>query len=167
MTHKIVNNMLKNEDEVYEKKKEESLTARSFLAALKEHLDPEKAFEVARSAFARYMTGVYERVLSSTKPGTQERFDCFREFHAEYAKITPYLEILESNETVLKVVYHRCPFFEISRDEGLGELAYAFCLSDPTFTQNVLPGVKFSRNKIIAKGDGYCDNTWEFKKEKS
>lgn len=156
--------MSKNEDEIIEEKKQNSLTARSFLAALKEHLSPEKAFEIACSAFTRYMTGVYERVLSSTKLGSQERFDRFREFYEDYAQKTPYLDIIESNETILRVKYTRCPFFEISKDEGLGELAYAFCLSDPAFTQNVLPNVRFSRNFTIAKGDTFCDNTWEFKR---
>ncbi len=152
-------------DEIYHKKREESLTAQSFLIALKENLDPDIAFKIAVAAFTNYMTSIYENVLNSTERGSQERFNRFREFYEEYATKTPYLEIIKSTLTTLKVKYTRCPFFEVSKDLGLDDLAYAFCLSDSAFTKNVLPSVQFSRKHVIAKGDPYCDHVWEFSRE--
>jgi DNA-binding transcriptional ArsR family regulator len=111
-------------DEILAEKREKSLITVSFLAAIKENLDPEKAFKISSDAFANYMISLYEDILASTEEYSQERFDCFRKFYED--------------------------------------LAYAFCLSDLTFTKKVLPGVKFSRNHEIARGGPYCDNTWEF-----
>jgi len=151
-------------DEIYKQKKLETLTTQSFLAALKENLDKDTAFKIAKDAFERYMTGLYNNILASTKEGSQERFDKFRQFYEEYAEKTPYLKIIESTPNILRVKYERCPFVEILKDMDLDDLAYAFCLSDPAFTQNVLPGVKFSRTGEIARGAAYCDNMWEFEK---
>ena len=109
------------------------------------------------------MISLYEKVLDSTKKGSQRRFDRFREFYEDYAKKAPNLEIIESTLTRLKVKYKRCPFYEILDDLDMGDLAYAFCLSDIEFTEILLPGVKFSREYEIARGAPYCDNTWEFK----
>jgi len=151
-------------DEIYNKRKAESLITVSFLSALKKNLKPDLAFTIASDAFTRYMVSIYEEVLGETEIGSQKRFDCFREFYEEHSKKTPYLEILESTPSVLRVKYNRCPFFEILSDYNLEELAYSFCLSDPAFTKEVLPGVKFSRSCEIAKGFQYCDNTWEYGK---
>ena len=158
-----MNKAQNHRDEIYKKKKQESLTMISFLTTLKENLEPDKAFNIALKAFTRYMIGIYENVLVSTKIGSQERFDKFRVFYEDYAEKTPYLKIIETTPNILKVKYERCPFFEILKDLGLDDLAYAFCLSDPAFTEKLLPGVKFSRTNTIAKGGIYCDNTWEFR----
>lgn len=150
-------------DDLYLKKEEESLSTISFLKALKENLDSDTAFKIAQKAFSKYMISYYEKVLDSTKEGSQRRFDRFREFYEDYAKKTAYLEIIESSPTRLQVKYKRCPFYEILDDLDMGDLAYAFCLSDIGFTEVVLPGVEFSREYEIARGGPYCDNSWEFK----
>ncbi len=155
---------IQGRDEIYSQKKNETLTAQSFLAVLKKKLDKDTAFKIAKEAFEMYMTSLYKSILSLTKEGSQERFDKFRQFYEEYAEKTPYLIIIESTSTILKVKYERCPFFEVLEEMDLGEMAYAFCLSDPGFTEKVLPGVKFSRTYEIAKGGPYCDNTWEYEK---
>jgi len=152
-------------DEIFNKKKQQSITAQSFLAALKANLDHEQAFKIATEAFTQYMTKTYEKVLTGTKEYTQERFDRFRKFYEDYASNSPYIDVVESTETILKVKYSRCPFYEILIDEDLDDLAYAFCLSDAGFTENVLPGVIFSRENEIVKGSKYCDHTWKFKGE--
>jgi hypothetical protein len=153
------------EDEVLDRMAERSLATLSFLAALKANLDHDTAFKIATDAFTNYMITTYERVLKGTKKKSQERFDRFRAFYEDYAKKTPYLEIIESTPTSLKVKYNRCPFYEITLSEGLSDLAYAFCLSDQTFTEKVLPGVKFARKNVIVKNGKFCDHTWEFQKE--
>ena len=152
---------MKNNDEIYRRKKEESLTAVSFLSALKENLEPEIAYKVALDAFANYMTSQFEGILASTEKNSQERFNQFRDYYESYAKKIPYVEVIKSNPNILRIKFNRCPFFEILTDLELGDLAYPFCLSDYTFTEKVLPGVKFSRIHEITKGDQYCDHTWE------
>jgi len=154
--------MKKNQDDVLEKKKEESLATISFLESLNENLDSKMAFKVASDAFAKYMIKLYEKILKSTKKNSQERFDKFRHFYEEHAKKTHYLKIIKSTPKLLQVQYERCPFYEILKENDIPELAYAFCLSDLAFTEKVLPGVKFSRTSEIANGGLYCDNTWEF-----
>jgi len=139
-----------------------SLTAVSFLAALKENLEPEIAYKVACDAFDNYMTGQFEGILASTEKGSQERFNQFREYYEGYAKKVPYVEVIESNTKILRLKFNRCPFFEILIDLELDDLAYPFCLSDYAFTEKVLPGVKFSRAHEITKGDQCCDPTWEY-----
>lgn len=155
----------KHKDLIYKKKKEQSLTAVSFLAALKENLDNDTAFRIALDAFTRYMTSYYERILVSTEKCSQERFDRFKESYERFSEETPYCEVIESSPQILRVKYTRCPFYEILTDQGLEELAYAFCLSDPSFTKRVLPCVIFSREHEIVKGGKYCDHTWKFSTE--
>ena len=48
--------MNENRDSIYEERKQRSLTAQSFLAALNENLDKETAFKIAVDAFTIYMT---------------------------------------------------------------------------------------------------------------
>ena len=155
-----------NKDDIYQKKKEEALTAISFLEAISENVDNDTAFKIASDAFEKYMTNLYKNILASTEEGTQERFDKFRSFYEDYAKKTPYLKIIKSTPEILEVKYERCPFYEVLNDIGFKDLAYAFCLSDPVFTKNVLPGVKFSRSNVIAKNGPYCDNKWTFHSSK-
>ena len=150
-------------DTILENKREELIVTISFLKALKENLDPNTAFNIACKAFANYMIKVYSKVLGSTKPYSQERFDKFREFYEEHAKNTPYLKIIESNPNFLSVRFERCPFYEILIENDIQELGFSFCLSDLAFTKKLLPGVKFSRTSEIAKGGAYCDNNWEYK----
>lgn len=151
---------IKKKDEIFKQKQEQSLTAVSFLKALKANLEADTVFKVATEAFTCYMTALYEKVLDSTEKYSQKRFDRFREFYENYAHDTPYLEIIESSHTTLKVKYNRCPFVEILEDADLKELGYTFCLSDPAFTKEVLPGVIFSREHEIARGANFCDHTW-------
>lgn len=155
-------NTSKQKDSIYEKKKEQSLTAVSFLTALTANLDHNLAFKIAVDAFTRYMTSYYEKILDSTEPESQDRFDRFRRSYEEYSQETPYCHIVESSPKVLRVKFTRCPFFEILSEIGLNEIAYAFCLSDHKFTEIVLPRVAFTRKNEIAKGDDYCDHTWGF-----
>ncbi|MHA2239567.1 MAG: L-2-amino-thiazoline-4-carboxylic acid hydrolase, partial [Candidatus Hodarchaeales archaeon] len=145
-------------DRIYTKKKLQSLATVSFLASIKENLDNEMAFKVATDAFGKFMTTYYRNLLSDFELGSQERFNRFRESYEQFATETPYCEIIESSPAILKVKFTRCPFNEILTDEGLADLAYAYCISDQTFTENVLPGVQFSRNHEIVTGSAYCDH---------
>lgn len=154
---------LNGKDEIYLKKRKDSLPTISFMKAIMKNLDFNKAFKITEEAFSNYMTSLYEDILEGTEEGSQERFNKFRRFYEDYASKTSYLEIIKSNKNILKVKYNRCPFFEVCKVNGLQDLVYAFCLSDPGFTRKVLPNVTFSREKVIAKGDNYCDNTWNFK----
>jgi predicted ArsR family transcriptional regulator len=153
-----------NKDEVYRKAEQGHLITVSFLSALKSSFDYEKAFEVAIRGFANYMINHYNIILVSTTPGTQERFDKFRELYKDGASKSGYMDVIESNSEVLRVRFSRCPFFEVMKEYGLSEFASAYCMSDYTVTEECLPGVKFSRNHEIVKGDNYCDHTWMYKK---
>ena len=152
----------KDKDEVYLKAEQGHLMTMAFLSALKSNFDHEKAFEVAAKGFANYMISYYNIALSSTTPGTQERFDKFRELHRAGANKSNYIDIVESSPEVLKIRFSRCPFFEVMVVYGLLEFSSAYCLSDYAFTEECLPGVKFSRNHEIVKGDNYCDHTWMY-----
>jgi len=149
-------------DEVFLKARERHLITVSFLTAIKSNMDSEKAFQAACDGFAHYMTKLYEQILSTTKAGSQKRFDKFRDFYEQYAKKSSYIKIIESSDTSLKVHYYRCPFAEVMAESGLEDLSYAFCLSDYAFTNNVLPGVEFNRTHEIIKGDDFCDHAWLF-----
>jgi predicted ArsR family transcriptional regulator len=149
-------------DNVYRKAEQGHLMTIAFLSALKNSVDSEKAFEIATRGFTNYMINYYNIVLDSTIPGTQERFDKFREHYEGAAKKSSYLEIIKSESGVLKVRFNRCPFSEVMVEYGLSEYSSAYCLSDYAFTEECLPGVKFSRNHEIVKGDNYCDHTWMY-----
>ena len=153
-----------DKDNVYRKAEQGHLITIAFLSALKSSVDSEKAFEIATRGFANYMINYYNIVLASTKPGTQERFDRFRKHYEEAAKKSSYLEIIKSESDALRVRFNRCPFFEVMVEYGLSEYSSAYCLSDYAFTEECLPGVQFSRNHEIVKGDNYCDHTWMYKK---
>ncbi|GAG99600.1 unnamed protein product [marine sediment metagenome] len=91
-----MNDKTKDTDNILEEKRIKSLTAVSFLEALKDNLDKDKAFQIACEAFANYMIGIYEEILGSTAEQSLERFDKFRKFYEDYAIKTPYLQIIES-----------------------------------------------------------------------
>jgi len=147
-------------DEIFEKARKGHLITVGFLTALKANFDPETAFRVAVEGFTNYMENNYRLVLGKTREGSQERFDLFRKQYEDSAEKSTYLHIVESTPTTLKVRFVRCPFSEVMEEYGLSDLAYAFCLSDPAFTKKVLPGVVFSRDHVIVKGDPFCDHTW-------
>ena len=151
-------------DEIFEQSRARHLITAGFLKALNDNFSHDLAFEIAVQGFTNYMTEYYNQVLKSTEKGTQERFDLFRRHYEDYAVKSLYCNIEESTPNVLKVRYTRCPFAEVLAEYNLYELAYAFCLSDPAFTKNVLSGVKFCREHEIVKGDLYCDHTWIFTK---
>ena len=134
----------------------------SFLTSLKNNLDPETAFQIAVDSFKNYMKNYYKLVLGMTKEGSQKRFDTFRKHYERYAEKSTYCHIIESTSKTLKVKFDRCPFVEVMGEYGLSEFSYAFCLSDPAFTQELLPGVAFHREHLIAKGDSICDHTWTY-----
>jgi hypothetical protein len=149
-------------DEIYEREKANSIPIIAFLAAIKVNLDHELAFKVALEGFVRMMSMSFKRNLSSTPGGSQERFDRFREIFQGFAEREPYCELTESTKAILRLKFTRCPLFEVMKDSDLQEFGAAYCLSDYTWTKNVLPGVDFSRNHEIVKGDAHCDHTWEF-----
>ena len=84
-----------------------------FLTALKSNLSHKKAFEIAAKAFANYMINYYEPILSSTRRGSQRRFDKFRQHYEEYARKSGYISVLASKSNVLRVRFERCPFAEV------------------------------------------------------
>lgn len=150
-------------DEVFEKAHKGHMITVGFLNALKSNFDPETAFRVAVEGFSNYMENSYRLVLGKTREDSQERFDLFRKKYEGAAEESTYLRIVESTPTTLKVRFERCPFSEVMEEYGLSDLSYAFCLSDPAFTKKVLPGVVFSREHVIVKGDPFCDHTWSYK----
>lgn len=152
--------MNSSKDEIYYEKRKALKSTLSFLHAIKNNLDKNKAIEIANDAAANYMISVYEDIFIGTEPTTQERFDTFRKFYENYPKTSPYCEILESNSNKLKVVFHRCPFAEILKDEDLFEFANSSCLSDVAFTEKLLPKVKFTRESSIVNGDTKCVMIW-------
>ena len=153
-------------DEIFQASREKHLMTVSFLVALKSNLSHKKAFEIAANAFANYMINYYELILSSTRRGSQRRFDKFRQHYEEYACKSGYISVLASKSNVLRVRFERCPFAELMTEYDLGDFSYAFCLSDYAFSKKVLPGVKFRRMHEIVRGDKYCDHEWTFDKEK-
>ena len=153
--------MMKN-DEIYKQTRTRHLLTAGFLSALQRNCVPETAMKIAEQAFARFMIKNYESLLAGTLPGSQERFDRFRVNYEEAAAIKGYITIVTSEPSLLAVRFSRCPFFEVMEDEGVGEFAQAFCLSDYAFTEKVLKGAEFSREHEITKGDLFCDHTWHF-----
>ena len=152
-------------DEIFLQSRARHLITAAFLSALKRNLTPEKAFKIASEGFANYMISYYELILSSTKRGSQERFDKFRQHYEDYARNSTYLTVIRSKPDLLSVRFDRCPFAEVMAEHGVGDLSYAFCLSDYAFTDKLLPGVKLYRTHEIVKGDQFCDHTWIFQKE--
>jgi len=153
-------------DEIFEQSQQRHLMVVGLLTALKDNFDHETAFRIAVEAFSNYMVNYYSLVLDGTEKGSQERFDAFRKHYERYANKSAYCRIIESTPTALKVRYDRCPFAEVMEKYELSELTYAFCLSDPAFTKEILPSVDFHRRHVIVKGDAFCDHAWTYKNPK-
>jgi L-2-amino-thiazoline-4-carboxylic acid hydrolase-like protein len=149
-------------DEIFEQSRQKHLMTVSFLTVLKDNFNPETVFQIAVDGFSNYMKNYYRLILDTTKEGSQERFDTFRKHYESYAEGSGYCHIVESTPITLKVRFDRCPFTEVMGEYGLSELTYAFCLSDPAFTEELLPCVAFHREHVIAKGDPICDHTWTY-----
>ncbi len=153
-------------DEMFEQSRQRHLITMGFLTALKNNLDSKTAFRIAAEGFSNYMKNYYKLMLGKTKPRSQERFDTFRKNYENYAKKSTYCHIIESTPTTLKLRFNRCPFVEVMKEYNLSDFACAFCLSDPAFTEELLPSVTFHRKHVIAKGDKFCDHTWTYMKPK-
>ena len=149
-------------DEIFDQSLQRHRMVVGFLQTLKENFDFETAFKLASEGFKNYMINYYSNVIGENEVDNQKRFNKFRKHYEKCSEISPYLKIIESNPSILKVKYERCPFMEVLDYFQLTEYSYAFCLSDPAFTKELLPGVTFIRNKVIAKGDKFCDHTWKF-----
>jgi hypothetical protein len=151
-------------DKIFNDKKTAALPTISFLKALKKNLNQKTAFKIAVDAAANFMISHYENILGDTEPGTQERFDKFREYYEKYPEISPYCEILESTQKILKARFTRCPWVEILYSEDLFHFAPAYCLSDHAYTEKLLPGVTYTRARGIVKGDNFCGHKWIYSK---
>lgn len=149
-------------DEIFEQSRQRHLMTVSLLTALKDNLDPDTAYKIAIDGFTNYMKNYYRLVLETTRERSQERFDTFRRHYERIAEKNTCCHIIKSTPTTLKVRFDRCPFVEVMKEYGLSEFSYAFCLSDPAFTRELLPGVVFHREHEIAKGDAICDHTWTY-----
>jgi hypothetical protein len=153
---------MKTNDEIYIQARARHLLTAGFLSALKSNFEPEMAMKVVEEAFAKFMIRNYESILAGTQPGSQKRFDRFRSHYEEASALKDYVTIVASESSLLAVRFSRCPFFEVMREEGVGEFAHAFCLSDYAFTKKVLPRVRFRRDHEITNGDTFCDHAWHF-----
>lgn len=148
------------EDDIFRNKREALKSTIAFLRVLKNILPPKQAALIAREAAVNYMLSVYEDVFLGTVPGSRKRFDVFRENYKKHALITPYCEILISTEYCLRVKFKRCPYAEILSSMDLFEFAEAFCLSDLAMTEQLMPGVEFSRGSSIVGGHTECIMNW-------
>jgi len=147
-------------DQIYHNSLNNHMITIGFLKTLKDNLSPDDAYNFAKEAFKNYMVHRWSLILADTKPGSQERFDMFRKKHEEIAMNIEYRNVLESSPNLLRVVFFRCPFAEIMNEHGLKELTTTFCLSDFSYTEEVLPGVTLTRNSVIAEGNDCCENIW-------
>jgi len=149
-------------DTVFLKKKELLRSTLGFLNALKSEVPFDLAKKISDAAFSNYMISVYEEVLHDTPPGSQGRFDAFRNFYNLYSKNCSYCEVLTSRRNLLIVKYTRCPLIEILKHENLFEFSSSSCRSDDSFTRILLPGVQFSRKNSIQQGQNECIMQWKF-----
>ena len=149
-------------DKIFEESRRYHLLTIGFLRTIKNNFNMSEAFRLAKESFTNYMIEYYDLILFGTNPYSQERFDKFRDHYKNAASRNSYLQIIISTPNILKVHYHRCPFVEVMKHYDLKEFSYAYCLSDPGFTEVVLPGVRFQRENLISKGDRYCNHTWIF-----
>ena len=147
-------------DEVFTDCEHRHRMALGLLDSIGRNAEPDAALQIAAEGFKDFMVRYYTEVLDGTEPGSQEQFDAFRKHYEEYAEKSPYIRILESTPSTLKVIYERCPFAEVMEERGLSGLTEAYCSSDGAFTEALLPGVRFSREHVIARGDDFCDHTW-------
>ena len=90
--------------------------------------------------------------------------DEFRKYYEKYPEISSYCEILESTPQILKVRFNRCPWAVILYSENLFYFASAYCLSDKTYTEKLLPGVTYTRSKNFIEGNNSCDHKWVYNK---
>ena len=150
-------------DKIFHDKKNALKNTIAFLRAIKSKLSEKLAIEVSNEAAANFMIAIYGDVFKGTEPNTQKRFDVFRAYYEAHTKKSPYCEILESNDSCLKVRFNRCPHAEILNSLNLLEYAGSSCLSDIAFTEKLMPGVEFTRESSIVEGDNTCVMKWKYK----
>jgi predicted ArsR family transcriptional regulator len=148
-------------DEIFNKSLNKHLITVGFIKALENNLDPKLAYDIASEAFSNYMKEYYRIILGSTEKGSQERFDTFRKHYERYSTKSSYIQIVESTSRILRIKFNRCPFSEVMEEFGLSKFTHAFCLSDLAFTRELLPGVTFQRDHVIAEGDSFCNHSWK------
>lgn len=72
---------------------------------------------------------------------------------------------IEDTPQRLTVRVTRCRWAEELRKDGNdGELGYSLaCAYDPGFCAGLNPDIKFTRTKLLMKGDDHCNHTYELK----
>ena len=126
-------------DNIYLEKEKQLKATLGFLKAIKSNLSKNLAVEIAECAADNYILSIYKDVFKGTKPGTQNRFNRFRNFYENYSSLISYCEIVESTKNKIEVLFHRCPYFEILKNEKLSHFAESSCNSDLTFTNKLMP----------------------------
>jgi len=80
---------------------------------------------------------------------------------SKYFKYSDY-KIVKEEKYEVKIVVTKCIYCELLRQFNISELAPYLCKSDEIFLKNYHPKIRFILKSSIAKGDKYCDETYQW-----
>ncbi len=131
-------------------------------ADLKKSLDSNLAIEIGGEILAK--CGALDIALTLTKLRSDESLADYIRYlkKSKYFKQSSYHIIKEDNyEAKIKVT--KCVYCELLKKHEMFELAPYLCKSDEIFFKNYHPNVKFILKSSIARGDKFCDETYQWK----
>ncbi len=120
----------------------------------------EEAKKFAKTLFDRYAEDRFVTVFKDIP--LDKRWQEFKNQTLEYADDISY-SMVASDETMVKINYHWCVFYEIFKDYGLGEFVPLYCETDFDTCRKIHPGIKMTRTQILADGGDCCDHCWTYK----
>lgn len=131
-------------------------------ADLKRSLDLNLAIETGGEILAK--CGALDIALTLNKFHPDESLADYIRYlkKSKYFKQSRYHIVKEDNFEV-KIKVTKCVYCELLKKHEIFELAPYLCKSDEIFFKNYHPNIKFILKSSIARGDKFCDETYQWK----
>jgi len=147
-------------DDRYKKRLAELKPLIFALQAAIELFGRDQAKRLAGAALKKYADDRFVKPYEKTPP--DERWPVFRNNLIHNADDIEY-SIEQHNDSMVKVRYKRCIFYEIFRDHGLKDFVPIYCGTDYSTATGIHPHLEFTRSQTLAEGAPYCDHCWTYK----
>jgi len=145
-------------DPLYERAKNKIQLAAYFAKEMIETLGREKALEIIGKAYQNYSNDYMSEPYLDIP--LEKRFQKFKEDLKSKAEEHKHFTITEESDTHIKVMFNRCPYYEVYKDYGIPEVCQKYCDGDFEAFRKVHPRLRVTREHEIAYGDACCDHCW-------
>ncbi|UCD94413.1 MAG: L-2-amino-thiazoline-4-carboxylic acid hydrolase [Candidatus Zixiibacteriota bacterium] len=146
-------------DEIYEERLKELKPLIYCIQSSIKLLGKTKAKKLAKMTLEKYANERF--VVPYNDIPLEKKWPAFRDDIFKYADDVQY-SIEKFSDTMVRIRYKRCIFYEIFKDHGLADFVPLYCATDYSTARAVDPKIKMTRTQTIATGAECCDHCWEY-----